>query len=872
VNVLHKFRTAIIVVVTLSAILPVSLVSSKFGYDIYSITRETALDKLNLTSKRANEQLKSTFESLITGFKALSLIEDIMLAASSSIFGGGASNAMREFMTNNPMVSGIYILNTELAVNETIPESLIVESNELVMDLVKSELMNDGQRPLAMAVRRDDEFLATQIGLNKTHDLQELEFSKHMVLMASRLKDSKKNTIGYLVCVIPLGYLQKSVLAPLVENLAFKVEIEKQKIIDSFVQGEEYLTSSHNSQIESKIAGVDNVMASVTVGAMPELLFYDVKNKIIRLTLIFVVVLAISILTAFLFSKTLSGPINSMIPIINKFIQHKYDIKMPRFRYVEFATLCDVLERMSASIRNHQATLEQQVAQRTSELRRKTNDMSTLLSNVQFGVVTLDRFGFIGPEYSGATEQILEVNELAKKSIFEVFLSQCDIGQEKQDQIREFLLVCLDEDEFSFSINQAILPRDVRLSCTGTMTKDLRLEWSPIRDNNNVESILLTIKDLTDAKMLEKKLEQQSFEIEISNEILTHSIKKVEVFFRHNEELIATIKKITAKGTPQDSVLLKRNLHTLKGNARAFGFKLLSNKVHLTETLVQNNDDRFRALTQLITIYDLYHEVFHKKFGILSNLNSNSEWVPKGEVIAFIEQQMAKELVTNSSAECARICTELKEFLRVKNPTIRALVTESLDGNESVWQEYRKERPLLFTQSGEIELDDRAVRLLKNVFNLLIPNSLIHGIESGEERIKKAKLSEGHIFVDCCIEENLCKIKYRDDGAGLNIGLIALKAGLSPEQVTPEKITSLVFSDNFSTLDEIKDAAGRGVGMAAIKYEMESAGGKVDLILDSNQLSPDQNCGFALLLTIPSSLISWNPYNATSSKDLIKTA
>jgi two-component system chemotaxis sensor kinase CheA len=79
-------------------------------------------------------------------------------------------------------------------------------------------------------------------------------------------------------------------------------------------------------------------------------------------------------------------------------------------------------------------------------------------------------------------------------------------------------------------------------------------------------------------------------------------------------------------------------------------------------------------------------------------------------------------------------------------------------------------------------------------------------------------------------------IEVTDDGAGINVPLVAQKAvekGLVPadraSRLTEREIIDFIYLPGFSTKDQITNLSGRGVGMDVVRTNIQGIGGSVDI-------------------------------------------
>jgi two-component system, chemotaxis family, sensor kinase CheA len=131
------------------------------------------------------------------------------------------------------------------------------------------------------------------------------------------------------------------------------------------------------------------------------------------------------------------------------------------------------------------------------------------------------------------------------------------------------------------------------------------------------------------------------------------------------------------------------------------------------------------------------------------------------------------------------------------------------------------------------ELDKGLIEKIADPLTHLIRNSLDHGIESPETRIKAGKPAKGKINLSATHEGGQILIEVTDDGAGLNRQRILKKAdafGIDmPDNATDEAVWQLIFEAGFSTAENVTELSGRGVGMDVVKRNITEMGGDVDV-------------------------------------------
>ena len=139
-------------------------------------------------------------------------------------------------------------------------------------------------------------------------------------------------------------------------------------------------------------------------------------------------------------------------------------------------------------------------------------------------------------------------------------------------------------------------------------------------------------------------------------------------------------------------------------------------------------------------------------------------------------------------------------------------------------------------EGKETELDKTIIEAIKDPLTHLVRNSVDHGIELPDARVKTGKPRSGRLMLRAFHEGGQVNIEIGDDGAGLSAERIRKKAiergVVSSDQaarMSEREIFNLIFLPGFSTAEKVTNVSGRGVGMDVVKTNVEKIGGLVDL-------------------------------------------
>ena len=142
----------------------------------------------------------------------------------------------------------------------------------------------------------------------------------------------------------------------------------------------------------------------------------------------------------------------------------------------------------------------------------------------------------------------------------------------------------------------------------------------------------------------------------------------------------------------------------------------------------------------------------------------------------------------------------------------------------------------LIIKGDSVLIERNRIDKISSTLVHILHNCADHGIESSEERERVGKSLHGTIVISYEVQEGgqSVRIDISDDGRGFSKEQIyhtALRLGIIDKEavLTDTEVLNLVFLPGFTTKEEVDDYSGRGVGMDAIKHNMEEIGGTVQL-------------------------------------------
>jgi two-component sensor histidine kinase len=493
-------------------------------------------------------------------------------------------------------------------------------------------------------------------------------------------------------------------------------------------------------------------------------------------------------------------------------------------------------EALVAQIEARQVTetmntkLEQQVRERTEELWQQTRDVTVMLDHIQQGLCMVDAEGCIQKQYSPYLERILDKNDLAGKSLFNLLFERSDMNSEQLSVLHSILDMSMSQDTLNFDTNSHLLPSKVTFE-SRLGTRYLEVEWAAIEDaEERVLRVLVAIRDVTEMKQAEDAAAARQHELEVIGRILEMSASKFKRFLSSAWHLLHdsySIIKGTRPAEQWPSVL--RNIHTIKGNARTYGLEDISHLVHEVETVIFAMDKTrltteqiasalgaLQKVEQIIRFYETMHDSKLKR-------------------AAFADLEVAMVRLTTLMSEYwnelpQKLQNELADILQrideLNVNTFQRVLKSVAASLGPLSQQLKKKAPSVLIQGEDFLLDPDQLEMFEDIFVHLFRNSLDHGFDADQK---------GTIVVSISHVQGSTQIAYRDDGKGLNLSALRKKTiekGLLAADASDEEVAYSIFLSGVSSASQVTEISGRGVGMEAVQAFVQRLQGSVTIQLE----------------------------------------
>ncbi|MDD5065943.1 MAG: chemotaxis protein CheA [bacterium] len=260
------------------------------------------------------------------------------------------------------------------------------------------------------------------------------------------------------------------------------------------------------------------------------------------------------------------------------------------------------------------------------------------------------------------------------------------------------------------------------------------------------------------------------------------------------------------------------------------------------ETLM-NQAKKINVITSLDTI-----RVPVNKLDNLMNLvgellitNSGLKEVEK-QVKGLLKKNIVYSRMNFITDKLANISSELQSnVMNMRMLPIAYVFTQFHRVVHDLAKEQNKQIELVL-KGEDTELDKKVIDEIGAPLTHLVRNSVDHGLETMEERIKNKKPAVGTITLSAMSEGNHIILSVKDDGKGVDIEKVketALAKGLiSREELSvlnDEEVMKFIFKPGFSTKETVSTISGRGVGLDVVYNTITNLGGTVRIRNEKGQ-------------------------------------
>ncbi len=445
-----------------------------------------------------------------------------------------------------------------------------------------------------------------------------------------------------------------------------------------------------------------------------------------------------------------------------------------------------------------------------NEAEEAKQETTEIMNTVTSGLFLLDKDLKIGSQYSKQVEILLGRQDVGGQNLLDVLgslISHEDlnttyafIGQLYNPRTKERLIGSLNP----------LMRQKVTIN---NKERFLDFNFRRIYHDKTIARVLVNVEDVTDAVLLEAKMEQEREQNDIQLEMLSTILQAdrssiidfVDNTNRHIQNINGTLK---SSGESETDLYGKvnaifREVHSMKGEASAL-------KLNGFTVMAENLENSLHKLKQTPKISGEHFLGLAVQLEELIRLNQTID-----DLVSRIAGQTPVTPV--AAAQPATAGGRYASFVHELAERNHKEVAFSYNGLE---------------KTGKPELDN----VINEIAIQLLRNSVVHGIETADVRTQRSKLPAGLVRMSLQEQNDKYVLTLEDDGNGIDYDAIARKAvrigkysAEEAKKLDKRALVALLFSPGFSTLETSNEDAGRGVGLDIIKDRIVALGGSVSI-------------------------------------------
>jgi two-component system chemotaxis sensor kinase CheA len=441
------------------------------------------------------------------------------------------------------------------------------------------------------------------------------------------------------------------------------------------------------------------------------------------------------------------------------------------------------------------------ISAREEHISARNRDMRVVLDNVGQGFITIDLDGKMSSERSRVVDAWFGPPD--EPMMFSDYLSRIDaavgswfaLGWESAREDVLPLELCLDQ-----------LPQTLRKG-----TQFLELRYRPLMNGEQLNGAIVVITDVT-AHIESEQAEQAQREMVSVFHRIVDDRAAFEEFFSEASALVDAI--VRADGS--NPVLLKREIHTLKGVCALFDLDRVADFCHALEERMA----------------EAYGPPTAEEVATLGAL-----WRSVSDVRAQFPGSRHIEL---NEAEYDGFLEDLRRRV-AHDALLKACVSWKFEPAEKRLSLLREQVVRLSSRLGKHNVDVHSeptnLRLPQrrwapfwSAFSHMVRNAVDHGVDTPDERIRAGKAERVTITLGIVRRGPHVVVSIHDDGHGIDWSAIGERAkAIGLPHLTPTDLRDALFADGVSSRENVTRTSGRGVGLSAVRAVVDQLGGNIEI-------------------------------------------
>ncbi|OMF88998.1 ATP-binding protein [Paenibacillus sp. FSL R7-0337] len=311
----------------------------------------------------------------------------------------------------------------------------------------------------------------------------------------------------------------------------------------------------------------------------------------------------------------------------------------------------------------------------------------------------------------------------------------------------------------------------------------------------NKKICLVTIKDITQQRLLEQHLEKERQQLRMIVQVRSNHNLFCDYLQQYREYSLSLNYLIEGRHELllEEVMGIYKTIHTFKGYFKSF-------HMHTSSSNIYEMEKRLYEFTRRA----------HKEQGdlttIIDELKLFDTWIQK-------DMELLEEIFGETFLEQAHVSenetTSLKSISEVTDLNSKELLTLAREIGKNI-------NPLVVT-GADIEINVDLHRGISQILTHLLRNCIVHGIEISGERISRGKSPYGTIQCHFSLHHDNERLHciIMDDGQGIR-----------------EDLVNNIFEEGVTTSFGLNSYAGHGLGLSVVKELIERLNGSIIVITE----------------------------------------
>ncbi|MBC8069229.1 MAG: HAMP domain-containing protein [Deltaproteobacteria bacterium] len=476
--------------------------------------------------------------------------------------------------------------------------------------------------------------------------------------------------------------------------------------------------------------------------------------------------------------------------------------------------------------------MAQAIQEREQRLARAHYEVGRLLDGMRQSIFTFGPDLRVVGRYSRASAQVFG-REIEALDARDVLMTGVPESAPEYHAIEAFLSVVFELDPADWDQLLELAPRELHMHEGTAQARELVLEFVPLLEHGRLVQVMVLATDETEARRVEREIttlrDHHAAEIGAMRRLLGFGVHVYVEFEASSTARLGRVDALLATegiDGPRIGELL-RLVHAVRGGARTLGLLELEAALAEGENVLAPVRDAVRAQTPIPPDWRtaMGESLLAAREALLRARQRLIEASPLGEEVLDQITVSARELEALVALRDQAASAVQQRIDRLSARPFGELVS-GLDDAVLSWAAGQGKRARLEIAGAGMRIARNETDALRTAVVQLVRNAIAHGIEAPQQRATAGKPTLGVVRIRCEEDDGARTIMVEDDGGGVALDELRARAAELGMHVADD---ALVFADGLSSRAEADDLAGRGVGMSAVRHELEAIGHEVEL-------------------------------------------